>query len=180
MKKVIKQFLQRIRGEVPLEKLKSRGMKVGEEFWYGNACSFDSSHCWLINIGNNVTFSSRVHLLAHDASTKKGTGYVKIGLIDIGNNVFIGAGTTIMPNVSIGNDAIIGAGSIVTKTVPAGEVWAGVPAKYICKCEELNRRYIDERIPIFDESYTIRRGIDAKKKKKMIEILRQKGIGLVK
>ncbi|MFR8171109.1 MAG: O-antigen ligase family protein [Marvinbryantia sp.] len=84
MKKIIKKILLRIRGEIPLEKLKSRGMKVGTDFWYGDNCTFDVSHCWLISIGNNVTFSSRVHLLAHDASLKKMTGYAKIGLINIG------------------------------------------------------------------------------------------------
>lgn len=125
MKKFIKKILRRIRGEVPLSKLINSGMKVGSNFWYGDGCSFDISHCWLIKIGNNVTFSSRVHLLAHDASIKKSVGYVKIGLINIGDNVFIGAGATIMPNVSIGNNAIVGASSVVTKSIPDGEVWGG-------------------------------------------------------
>ena len=51
----------------------------------------------------------------------------------IGNDVFVGAGSTILKGVSIGDRAIIGAGSVVTKDVPADEIWAGNPAKFIKK-----------------------------------------------
>lgn len=51
--------------------------------------------------------------------------------VTIGNDVFIGAHTTILKGVTIGDKAIIGAGSVVAKSVPAGEVWAGNPARFI-------------------------------------------------
>lgn len=57
----------------------------------------DPGHCWLIDIGDNVTIAPRVHILCHDASTKNGIGYTKIGVVKIENNVFIGANTTILP-----------------------------------------------------------------------------------
>ena len=41
----------------------------------------------------------------------------------------IGAGSTILPGIEIGENAMVGAGSVVTKSVPAGEVWVGNPAK---------------------------------------------------
>jgi acetyltransferase-like isoleucine patch superfamily enzyme len=41
----------------------------------------------------------------------------------------IGSGATIMPGITIGEGALIGGGSVVTKNVPAGETWAGNPAK---------------------------------------------------
>ena len=56
---------------------------------------------------------------------------VKFGKITIGNNCFIGARSTIMPGVTIGNSCIVAAGSVVTKDIPNGEVWGGVPAKFI-------------------------------------------------
>jgi maltose O-acetyltransferase len=56
--------------------------------------------------------------------------YTKIGLVKIGDNVFIGAGSIILPNVKIGNNVIIGAGSIVTKDVPDNSLVAGNPAKH--------------------------------------------------
>jgi acetyltransferase-like isoleucine patch superfamily enzyme len=51
--------------------------------------------------------------------------------IRIGNNVFIGAGSIILKGVHIGDEAIIGAGSVVAKDIPAGEIWAGNPARPI-------------------------------------------------
>ena len=49
--------------------------------------------------------------------------------IGIGNNVWIGAKSVILPGVKIGDGAIIAAGSVVTKDVPSGQVVGGVPAK---------------------------------------------------
>jgi acetyltransferase-like isoleucine patch superfamily enzyme len=51
--------------------------------------------------------------------------------IHIHDNVFIGAYSVVLKGVTIGKNAIIGANSVVTKDVPASEVWAGNPAKYL-------------------------------------------------
>jgi acetyltransferase-like isoleucine patch superfamily enzyme len=53
--------------------------------------------------------------------------------IYIGKRTFIGGHSIILKGVSIGDEAVIGAGSVVTKNVPAGEIWAGNPAKFIKK-----------------------------------------------
>lgn len=181
LKEYLKCFLLRLRGQQPLTTYIKNGLKVGKNFWHGNNCSFDISHCWLITIGDNVTFASRVMLLAHDASTKKLTGYTKIGLIEIKDNVFIGAGTIILPNVKIGANAIVGAGSVVTKNIPTNEVWGGVPAKKICSVEDFKNKYSNlDRFQMFDESYTVRAGINQDKKQQMIDILKESEIAFVK
>ena len=51
--------------------------------------------------------------------------------IHIGNNVWLGAGVTVLPGITVGDNAIIGAGSVVTKDVPANAIVAGNPAHLI-------------------------------------------------
>jgi acetyltransferase-like isoleucine patch superfamily enzyme len=56
---------------------------------------------------------------------------VKTSPVLIERNVFIGAHCTILKGVAIGENAIIGACSVVTKDIPANQIWAGNPAKFI-------------------------------------------------
>lgn len=126
-------FLTLIRADQPnLKKLIRRGLKIGNNVSIGKGVMIDPSHCYHILIGNNVTLASRVHILAHDASTQKFLGKTRAANVCIGNNVFIGASTTILPGVHIGDNVIIGAGSIVTKSIPENSVAVGNPARVIC------------------------------------------------
>ena len=136
LKNDIKDIIRTIIGEVPTKKLIKRGLKVGENFNRQQGCFIDPTHCWLIEIGNNVTMSIRVVLMAHDASTKNSLGYTKIGKIKIKDNVFLGANTIVLPNVTIGENSVIGANSVVTKDVPPNSVVAGNPARIISSIKE--------------------------------------------
>ena len=51
--------------------------------------------------------------------------------VSIGSDVWIGRLTTVMPGISIGDRSVIGANSVVTKSIPAGQVWAGSPCRFI-------------------------------------------------
>ena len=55
----------------------------------------------------------------------------KTDSVRIGNNVFIGAHSTILKGVTIGENAIVGACSVVTKSIPANQIWGGNPARFI-------------------------------------------------
>jgi acetyltransferase-like isoleucine patch superfamily enzyme len=48
--------------------------------------------------------------------------------VRVGNDVWLGAGCTLLPGVQVGDGAVVGANSVVTRDVPAYEVWAGAPA----------------------------------------------------
>ena len=158
MKSLIKKIIYRIRGEVTTEELQKRGLKVGKNFRRNEHCIIDESHCWLISIGDDVVLAPRVHILAHDASMWNALGYTRIAHTSIGNNVFIGAGSIIMPGVSIGDNTVIGAGSVVTKDVHSGTVVAGNPAKYITSYESFIEKHREnmESAPCFSEEYTLR------------------------
>ena len=81
--KWIKELVYRLRGEYTTDMLIKMGMKVGKNFLRLNGVILDPSHCWLINIGDNVTMAPRVHILCHDASTKQFLGYTKIGRVTV-------------------------------------------------------------------------------------------------
>lgn len=162
----VKELLYRFRGEYTTEKLISMGMKVGKNFGRLNGVILDPSHCWLIEIGDNVTMAPRVHILCHDASTKTFLNYTKIGRVTIGNNVFIGAETVVLPGVTIGSNVIIGANSTVTHDVPDNSVVAGSPARVICTLEEYleKERRRMEGSPCYGEDYTLRQNVSMEKR----------------
>lgn len=177
----VKSYLRmKIKGDWVLENLIKKGLVVGENFQMLFGCVIDWGHCWLIEIGNNVTLAPRVHILAHDASTKRALNYTKIGRVVIGNNVFVGAESVILPNVKVGNNVIIGAGSVVSNDIPDNSVAVGNPAKVVCTYEDYinkNKKLMETR-PIFDESWTLRGNITDARKNEMIEKLKD-GIGFI-
>lgn len=158
---IIKEFIYRLRGEYTTEKLISMGMKVGTNFKRLNGVILDPGHCWLIEIGDNVTMAPRVHILCHDASTKQFLNYTKIGRVTIGDNVFIGADTVVLPGVTIGSNVIVGANSTVTHDVPDNTVVAGSPARVICTLEAYleKERSRMATAPCYGEEFTLRKAV---------------------
>ena len=179
--KLLKELINRIRGEYSTSRLIKMGMKVGKNFNRQNEVILDPSHCWLISIGDNVTMAPRVHILCHDASTKTFLNYTKIGKVTIGDNVFIGANSVVLPNVKIGNNVIIGANSTITKDIQDNVVVAGNPARVICTLDEYleKQKSLMENLPKYDISYTLRGDITDEKKQEQIDALESSGGGYV-
>ena len=118
------------------------GFKAGKNFHYNSGYPIDSNWPWLISVGDDVTLATGVKLLAHDASTARISGvHTKIGIVKIGNNVFIGANSIVLCNTRIGDNVIIGAGSVVTHDIPSNSVYAGNPAKFICTYDDFATKH---------------------------------------
>ena len=75
--------------------------------------------------------------------------------IHIGNNVWIGANSVVLPGVTIGDNTVIGAGSIVTRDIPANVVAVGNPCRVMRPISERDREYYfrDRKV---DFPYTLR------------------------
>lgn len=146
-----------LRGEVSTKKLIKRGLTVGNNFSRQGGCRIDTSYCHLITIGDDVGLAPNVVLLAHDNSPNRFTGIARLGRINIGSHVFVGAGTIILPNVTIGDNVIIGAGSVVSHDIPSNCVVAGNPASVIRPIDEFIEKTIQKakQAPVFEnESYS--------------------------
>lgn len=152
---LIKRLLNKIQMyRNPVQYAKKVGVTVGDNCKLITPTHWGSEP-WLITIGNHVELSANVTLLTHDGSIwifkgmKDCEKVIKYGKIIIGDNCFIGRGTTIMPGVKIGNNCIVGACSVVTKSIPDNSVYAGNPARYICSCEDYKKKCI-ENTPEYD------------------------------
>lgn len=105
-----------------------------------------SSEPWLISVGSNCQLTNCKifthgggQVIRHIDPTFDCFGRVKIG-----DFVYIGTNSLIMPGVTIGDHVLVAAGSVVTKSIRTGVVVAGNPAKEICSIEEYylkNRKY---------------------------------------
>lgn len=162
-------FRKWLNEEYWLEDYLKMGMKIGKNCDINPGLMVDYSHCWLIELEDNVTLAPQVYLLAHDASTKRDMGYTRLGKVLIKKGAFIGARSIIMPGVTVGEKAIVAAGSVVTKTVEAGTVVGGNPAKVIMSTKEFMEKSNNKLtgLPVYDWSYTIPGGITEEKKQKM-------------
>mgnify|MGYP002638231271 CR=1 FL=1 len=141
--------------ENAVKRYRKKGVIIGENTELYNT-KIDNLRPFLVEIGKN-TLITGTRILTHDASTKKALGYTKVGRVKIGDNVFIGVNSIILPNIKIGNNVIIGAGTIVSKSIPDNSVVVGNPMKIIGTFEENIKKNIEniKISPIFKINYQI-------------------------
>lgn len=86
-----------------------------------------------VEIGKNTMIASHVSItsLTHDKNVLPYNSLTISKSVKIGENVWIGSHSVILPGVTIGDNAIIGAGSLVNRSVNEGDIVAGIPAKTI-------------------------------------------------
>lgn len=152
--------LIRIRGKGKLmlgKNVKINSGMVHNPVGIANKCSFYIAPKATITIGDNVGISNSLlyarnsilieqdvligggcqlldndfHSLDYYERIENVKGLIKTKPITIRRGAFIGANSIILKGVSIGNKSIVGAGSVVTSSIPANQIWAGNPAKFI-------------------------------------------------
>lgn len=111
-----------------------KNITIGKNVFINSGCHFQDQGGITIGddslIGHNVTLATLNHGIVPE---ERHTLYP--ASVTIGRNVWIGAGTTVVPGIEIGDNAVVGAGSVVTRNVPPNTVVAGVPAGILKKME---------------------------------------------
>lgn len=118
------------------------GGVVGDHVWIINS-RIDMTTPALLHIGNNVTITE-ARILTHDACLYNSLHYSRVGKVVIGNNVFLGKQSIVLPGTNIGDNVIIGAGAVVGKNIPSNSVVIGNPCKILCSYDELLEKVRDE------------------------------------
>lgn len=128
----------------------------GYNITFGNY--FYSNHNMIITDGAKVTFGDHVFVAPNCCFTtaehsidpeQRKNGMEIAKPICIGNNVWIGAGSTILAGVMIGDNTVIGAGSVVNKSIPSNVIAVGVPCKVLREITDADKY----RYPMYNGNY---------------------------
>jgi acetyltransferase-like isoleucine patch superfamily enzyme len=105
---------------------------LGENFFSNfNCVILDEAE---VRFGNDVLLAPNVSIYTvnHPLNAGRRRAGLEYGRpVTIGNNVWVGGNTVILPGVTIGDNTVIGAGSVVTKSIPANVLAAGNPCKVL-------------------------------------------------
>ncbi len=117
-----------------------KNITIGNDVYINFGCVI--LDCGQVTIGDNTLIGPNVgiynanHVL--DAEERVAGGLIP-GQVHIGNRVWIGGNTIVLPNVTIGDDTVIGAGSIVTRDIPSGVVAVGNPCRVLRKITDKDK-----------------------------------------
>lgn len=117
-------------------------IEVGKNFYANYNCTIlDVAK---VKIGDNCMFAPNVSIFTagHPVHPVSRNTMYEYGIeITIGDNVWIGGNTVVLPGVNIGSNTVIGAGSVVTKDIPDWVIAAGNPCKVIRKITEEDKKF---------------------------------------
>lgn len=127
---------------------------VGDNFYTNYNCVI--LDVATVEIGNNVLFAPNVavYTAGHPVHPEsRNSGYEYGAPIKIGNNVWVGGNTVILPGVTIGDNCVIGAGSVVTKDIPSNTISAGNPCKVIREITAEDKKFYFKDLQFDDEAW---------------------------
>lgn len=140
---MISRFFNYIKNKfIPFDEQARRvGVDIGEDNFV--ASIFWSSEPYLIKVGSHCQITWGVKMLTHGGGQvlrDKYPDFDTFGKVVIGDYVYIGTGSLILPGVIIEDNVLVAAGSVVTKSIPKGCVVAGNPARFICTIDEYREK----------------------------------------
>ncbi|MGD6842899.1 acyltransferase [Bacillus infantis] len=121
-------------------------MKVGDQTSFALMVMLDVMFPEKISVGRNTVIGYNTTILAHEYLIRE----YRLGEVNIGSEVMIGANSTLLPGITIGDGAIVSAGTLVHKDVPPGSFVGGNPMRVIYTKEELQKRWQDD--PIYGQA----------------------------
>ena len=129
----------------PIKCSRFMGVNIGENCRiYGNSPSMWGTEPFLITLGNNVHITDGCYFITHDGGTlilRQYTPDLEVTApINIGNDVYFGIQSIVMPVVIINDKVIVGARSVVTKNIATNSVVAGIPARNIKTVDEYHEK----------------------------------------
>jgi acetyltransferase-like isoleucine patch superfamily enzyme/acyl carrier protein len=113
---------------------KMRGVRIGKNVSIGVDVLIETAYPQLVSIGDNVSIGMRAVIIGHlRDSTDRARAY-NTHTVRIEDDVYIGPGVIVLPNVTIGRGAVVSAGSVVSRPVPPKTLVRGNPAEPIAQC----------------------------------------------
>ncbi|KAE8764045.1 sugar O-acetyltransferase [Georgenia thermotolerans] len=107
-------------------------ISIGENFYANFDCvMLDGGG---ITIGDNVLLGPRVSIYTTNHALRpadRAAGWCIARPVTLEDDVWIGGDVSINPGVTIGTGSVVGSGSVVTRSIPAGVIAAGVPARVV-------------------------------------------------
>ncbi len=113
---------------------RARGVRIGDNVSIGVGALIETSSPHLVDIGNNVQVGIRTTFIGHFGEMASGATSPQ-PTIRVEDDVYIGPGVIVLPNVTIGRGSVVTAGSVVNTSVPPTTVIQGNPAVPVAKCK---------------------------------------------
>jgi acyl-CoA synthetase (AMP-forming)/AMP-acid ligase II/acetyltransferase-like isoleucine patch superfamily enzyme/acyl carrier protein len=113
---------------------RSRGVSIGRNVSIGTSALIETAYPRLVSIGDNVTIGMRAVIIAHFRDSTVQSRLLDRPTVRLENDVYLGPGVIVLPNVTIGHGAVVSAGSVVTRSVPPKTLVQGNPAKPVARC----------------------------------------------
>lgn len=111
-----------------------RGLRMGRNVWIGTDCLLETMRPSLVSLGDNVVVGMRCVIIAHFREMGREKRLANLPTVVVEDDVYLGPGVIILPNVRIGRGAVVTAGSVVSGSVPPMTMVQGNPARPVAAC----------------------------------------------